>query len=187
MDVSARLRAALPYPMAHEAGPVWQELLDGLGAGLQETANLLHIRYAAQDLATATGEDLDRLGELLGLPRGGMSDTAYRGILAVMAVALGSQGSYQSVWAMAQEAERVGIARQVHKLVQVAQAAVSLQTFGGQDAYDALHRFQERIERALVGGGVKFYWVVGHQDETDTFVFGNPMTASTRLGGSIVE
>ena len=74
-----------------------------LAALLQQVQDLETAAYSVYtlSLATATDAQLDQFGDLLGVPRGSLSDSNYRIVLQGAAIAIASSGTVADLWRIA--------------------------------------------------------------------------------------
>lgn len=93
VDWAQRLQDQLAAPfrpggVGGAAGsPRLLQLMEVIGAQFQEVEDFAYAIFAARDPSNAVGFQLDRLGRLLGQPRGDLSDDEYRGILRAAGLA----------------------------------------------------------------------------------------------------
>lgn len=74
----------------------WNAMLNVIGAQIQELEDALYGVLATKAIATATGDALDGLGDILGVTRstesGGLSDADFRLVLTAQVIAVANSG-----------------------------------------------------------------------------------------------
>jgi hypothetical protein len=81
--------------------PRLEAVLSAFLTQVQELENAFYQLWTRRLLQTATGKNLDTLGQILDEPRAGRSDANYRAILAVKILAISSDGQAEQLYSIA--------------------------------------------------------------------------------------
>lgn len=162
-------------------------IVSSLGDQYQEVEDVVWSLLAGRALATAVGEQLDKLGTIVDLTRTtGLSDEDYRTLLYVKVGQNTSQGDPPkliSVMKLLTGATRVFYQNLTRASVLLA-VDVDLDP---DDDYEDVIDLYENVEK-LVGGGVRVDYLISYSPDDDAFAFaGTNVNAPAKGFGSTVD
>lgn len=96
IDYINRARARMLQQFKREEAPNLDKLLQVMVAEIQEAENELHELLTFRSVATASGEQLDVLGDIVGIDREGRTDSDFRDVIFLQ-IAINNGGGQESV------------------------------------------------------------------------------------------
>ena len=156
----------------------YTQLVSGLGAGLQDVEDRIWARIKACNWQSATGDDLERIGQLAGVYRGPETEEEYRLAIACMAAAQAAQATLAGLWGAYGNIKEQGLIEGA-LIWNIGTASVRIQLHTGSSRLSTfVSELAVRIAEQAGALGVSL--VVVEQLSTDddpepnSFVFGKP-------------
>lgn len=164
----------------YKGKPNIEGLVKALASNLQEAEDAIFDLIVSRRIDSAVGEQLDKLGELVGVERQGFDDDFYRILLYVQIGQNTSQGNHEKVatiFKLLTEANRV-------HLLDFGNGEIQLNTDGTIDSDKVGFVFNNMED--VVASGVRIDHIVCYTDES--FAFDGSNTSAAGAGfGTVVD